>query len=220
MKTGKSQSLISSVVSNYVTILVCTVPNNGQDALEDRGRVKGNSRWREGKMTLREAWSESISTVDWDRSPTHFAVPLLLQENMFPNTTRLAELHLTASFQSSQSYPWLHLLKKINSVSILILSQYIRYGSLDTVLTIICTSCQIPLKENLKRESCLRTQKHNLSEFAQMQEQNCLIIIKQQKNPPAYMHICAHAQVHTHTHESTQMQPVQKLELYFLKVEM
>lgn len=59
MKTGKSQSPISSVVSNYITktILACRDPNNGQDALEDRRRA-GNRRGanvKRGKTRQREA---------------------------------------------------------------------------------------------------------------------------------------------------------------------
>lgn len=109
-----------------------------------------NSRWREGKMRPREACSESISSLDWDTYPTNLAVHLLSQTHIFSDTIRLVQQHLTVSFLSSQSCPRLHLLKiqKHNSY----LSHLNTSATGATVRTIICTSCQIRLRENLKSD--------------------------------------------------------------------
>lgn len=158
-------------------------------------------------MRQREACSESISALDWDTYPTNLAVHLLSQTRIFSNTIRLVQLHLAASSQSSHSCPRLHLLKIQNHNSYLSSLNTADMGA--TVLTIIRTSCQILLMENLKSDGVSHDYANTQSvSVCPNSETELFYHNKTTEKSPAYMHICAHAHIHTYAHESTQTQLV------------
>lgn len=71
-----------------------------------------------------------------------------------------------------------------------------------TVRTIICTSCQIRLRENLKSDGVSHAYANTHTQSVCPNAETELFNHNKTENSPAYMHICAHA------HESTQTQPV------------